>query len=417
MQVVRYDIDLKGKVLEIGGGNRPIFRPNVDVRKLDNVDIVHDLNRTPWPFRDEEFDGIYGGYILEHLSWRSIRRAVKELYRILRDGGKAIFLVPNTVEQCRKVVMAGEWRDEFSCLLFGDQDYGENSHACGFCPSFAKKLFAEAGFRVRTIAPMPDVYYKGIMLFPRCDTDFIIEAHKGSTVNFSSNTKVKVLTRGKNCTEKPEKYNFDREYFDNTRKVKIIGGKTPKKIDKLNIGSFTVMISGDDWLNIDIIDLTNFAKQRGYNFLRHDIRQGLPFDNNSISFINASHLIEHLTVEEGRKFLKECYRVLKRGGILRIGTPDLRKIVDAYIKNELDKFNNIQPKEYRQASNADKVWRLIASPARQDIPAPPDHKTIYDFEALKEALELAGFKNIRRVEYDEKYDMFPEISLYVEAIK
>jgi len=61
--------------------------------------------------------------------------------------------------------------------------------------------------------------------------------------------------------------------------------------------------------------------------IHHDVRKPLPFENESIEEIYTSHLLEHLVYADGCKFLRECMRVLKRGGVLRIVTPDF-DIVD-----------------------------------------------------------------------------------------
>jgi len=181
-----------------------------------------------------------------------------------------------------------------------------------------------------------------------------------------------------------------------------------EQIKKLNIGSFTVMLPSPDWINIDIVDLSAYAREHGFNFRQVDVTRGLPFEDNSIDVINASHLIEHLSVVEGIAFLKQCWRVLKPNSTIRIGTPDINKLVDAYKNREMDKFNDIQPEEYKQApSQADKFWRLLTA----------SHKTCYDLTAIRHSLELASFEDIYQSDYQAELDKFPEVSLYVEAKK
>ena len=54
--------------LNLGCG-RKIFKNsvNLDRVKLDGVDVVHDLNKFPYPFKDESFDEIKALAVLEHL--------------------------------------------------------------------------------------------------------------------------------------------------------------------------------------------------------------------------------------------------------------------------------------------------------------------------------------------------------------
>ncbi len=66
---------------------------NVDVNKLANPDVVHDLNAVPYPFQDSEFDEVYCSHVLEHLS--EPFKVMKELNRILRNGGVLILKVPH----------------------------------------------------------------------------------------------------------------------------------------------------------------------------------------------------------------------------------------------------------------------------------------------------------------------------------
>jgi len=78
------------KILELGCGMHP--RPgaiNVDKLDLPGVDVVWDLDKFPYPFKDEEFDEIYGQDIIEHLD--DVFMVMEELYRILKLGGTIYF--------------------------------------------------------------------------------------------------------------------------------------------------------------------------------------------------------------------------------------------------------------------------------------------------------------------------------------
>lgn len=45
------------------------------------------------------------------------------------------------------------------------------------------------------------------------------------------------------------------------------------------------------------------------------------WEDNSIDGIHASHILEHFPIEGAVKFIKECHRILKPGGFLRIVVP------------------------------------------------------------------------------------------------
>lgn len=155
-------------VLEVGGGDRPTFHPNMDVRPGPKTDIVADLN-CEWPLPGAQFDGVYGSYIIEHISWRKVRTFIAECFRVLKPGGYAVMVTANFLEQCRVMVNTAPWSDSLVCMAFGDQDYPENSHKVGFSPEYASRLFREAGFNE-----------VNVYTHPNCVTDMVIVATKST---------------------------------------------------------------------------------------------------------------------------------------------------------------------------------------------------------------------------------------------
>ncbi len=65
---------------------------NLDMYKHDGVDVVHNLEKYPYPFKDNQFELILADNVLEHLD--DTIGIMKELYRILRPGGKVILKFP-----------------------------------------------------------------------------------------------------------------------------------------------------------------------------------------------------------------------------------------------------------------------------------------------------------------------------------
>jgi len=66
---------------------------NLDFSKFDGVDVVHNLNKFPYPFKDNEFDEVYASHILEHVD--DLTKVMKELKRICKNGSKVIIRVPH----------------------------------------------------------------------------------------------------------------------------------------------------------------------------------------------------------------------------------------------------------------------------------------------------------------------------------
>jgi predicted SAM-dependent methyltransferase len=81
----------------------------------------------------------------------------------------------------------------------------------------------------------------------------------------------------------------------------------------------------NDWTNIDFY--------KSPNIIDHNLLKGIPFIDNEFDVVYHSHLLEHFSKSDGEKFIKECFRVLKPGGIIRIAVPDLEEIVKNYFVN------------------------------------------------------------------------------------
>src|SRR3989344_9103927 len=60
----------------------------VDINPRSNADIVHDLNKFPYPFKKDRFELVLAEHILEHLD--DITKVIKELHRISKNKAKII---------------------------------------------------------------------------------------------------------------------------------------------------------------------------------------------------------------------------------------------------------------------------------------------------------------------------------------
>ncbi|MBT0653035.1 class I SAM-dependent methyltransferase [Geomobilimonas luticola] len=93
-------------------------------------------------------------------------------------------------------------------------------------------------------------------------------------------------------------------------------------MNMLNIGCGATF--HPDWVNIDL--------GGGDHAISHNITNGIPFPDEMFDVVYHSHLLEHLPLENALPFIKECFRVLKPGGIVRILVPDLEQIARLYLE-------------------------------------------------------------------------------------
>jgi len=84
--------------LDIGGGNNP--NPgfvNIDILPLPKVDIVWDLEVTPWPLPDESVITATASHVLEHINPHKgvFINVMNEIWRVLKPEGQFAFVVPH----------------------------------------------------------------------------------------------------------------------------------------------------------------------------------------------------------------------------------------------------------------------------------------------------------------------------------
>jgi predicted SAM-dependent methyltransferase len=105
--------------------------------------------------------------------------------------------------------------------------------------------------------------------------------------------------------------------------------KTKSKYLNLGCGAR----SHKDWINVDL-----HSDQQ--DILAHDLSERLPFDDNIFEVVYLSQVLEHIYKTDSPRLIGECYRVLKKGGIIRIVVPDLEDIVNNYLQALKDSLKN-----------------------------------------------------------------------------
>ena len=139
---------------------------------------------------------------------------------------------------------------------------------------------------------------------------------------------------------------------------------------KLNLGCGKRNF-GEDW---EHIDGSKYAHIHSHNIVE------LPFDNETVDLIYASHVFEYFDREECTEVLEKWKKCLKPGGILRFAVPDFAKYSQLYNAGEITVEQCIGPMYGK--------WQMTDTHSLY-------HKTIYDYNSLKQVLESNGFNNIR----------------------
>lgn len=147
--------------------------------------------------------------------------------------------------------------------------------------------------------------------------------------------------------------------------------------------------------------------QRRCNFLHHDVTNGIPHIDDSVELIYHSDILEHFSYHEALAFLKECHRVLKPDGLMRVCVPDFYKIIEAYWIDKMDRFNDVQPKEYSEVdSRSIKASMLLFGSLGSTQTAYQGHQMMYDADGLKELLESVGFTDVKKMRIDVSQSPF-----------
>ncbi len=144
---------------------------------------------------------------------------------------------------------------------------------------------------------------------------------------------------------------------------------------RLHIGCGQEAIPG--WINIDSRQLPGVDRVL-------DVRGGLPFDE--VAAIYAEHFLEHLALEEGLAFLKECRRALAPSGILRLSTPNLDWVYSTHYRIGRWASDEETLLDCLQINRAFHGW---------------GHRFLFNRPMLTAALRAAGFASVSYHRYGE----------------
>ena len=125
---------------------------NIDIREGVKPDQVWDLNKLPYPYKNESIEEIFAKDVLEHFPFKTTEPLLKEWYRLLEKGGKLYIQAPDLEHIAKEVILNRKYDyKEISFWIYGEQDYPTNFHKAGFTIYTLKFLLESIGFIVTKI--------------------------------------------------------------------------------------------------------------------------------------------------------------------------------------------------------------------------------------------------------------------------
>ncbi len=165
----------------------------------------------------------------------------------------------------------------------------------------------------------------------------------------------------------------------------------------LNIGCGSNALAG--WTNCDRsfcsiafklkrgLGLPRYRKFRGLACVGVDAKRRLPFGSGTVDAVYEQHMLYAFEADETRRFLAECYRVLRPGGRIRLNEDNLRTVVERYLAGDSALIDYAARAPHVRCSGVAtagdalsailKAWRSL--------------RWLYDVESLSAHLAEAGF--------------------------
>lgn len=140
---------------------------------------------------------------------------------------------------------------------------------------------------------------------------------------------------------------------------------------KLHLGCGAKHIPG--FVHVDVLDYPHIDHRVPVNALDFA-------PDGSVDLIYASHVLEHFGRHEVDQVLREWFRVLRPGGILRVAVPDFAAVVQ----------------RYTETGDANELVGLVSGGQRD---AYDFHKIIFDERSLRGRLLQAGFRSVARYDW------------------
>ena len=190
-----------------------------------------------------------------------------------------------------------------------------------------------------------------------------------------------------------------------------------------------------EWINFDVsptLRLQNtpiigslLSKSLNVSFPENvkygNIISGLPIEDDSCDGVYCSHTLEHLALEDFRVALRNTLKILKPNAIFRCVVPDLEYAARTYLKdleagNRIANYEFIKENLHFGLEQKPKGFKGFLS----TLLGNSHHLWMWDSESLSKELEDAGFKAIRKCNFndceDKMFNIIEERSRFQNAV-
>lgn len=168
--------------------------------------------------------------------------------------------------------------------------------------------------------------------------------------------------------------------------------KLSKKANYLNLGCGSNIVTG--MINADFFPGLSSLRRRPRLDWWLDLRYPLNCHDSVFDGVFCEHTLEHIYPDEVKRILRELFRVMKDGALIRITVPSLAKYVQFYTGAMSDHDLMVFREKFETGAAA---LRSLT----QDY----FHVSLWDFEELKLYMEEAGFRDVIERKYGECGDL------------
>lgn len=201
--------------------------------------------------------------------------------------------------------------------------------------------------------------------------------------------------------------------WDESRRALLERRLRSRGVTKVNLCSGTQKVPG--YLGIDLVEGAD---------LRLDLStKDLPFAESSLDALVCMSAINYFTRERAQQLVREMRRVLRPGGVCRVGVQDMRSLAERYVRGDRDFFFQKLP-DGRDRFEGPTLGDKFAAWFYGYAVGAYRCEYFYDFDSLAYLFRDAGFSLVERKAYRES--RLPEVGLldnradqmfYLEALK